>query len=428
MREDAGQTVGLPAMLSVVVGSIIGGSIFMLPVSLAPLGWNAALGWMVSGSGALCLAFALASLSRGGRGIQAHIEETFGPIPAYIAAWGFWCGVWTSIPALALAASSALSRINAQFGDAALVTPVAISFVIALTAVNALGIRSAGRMQILTTAIRIIPLLAVILIVLLRAGRGQPPEPIAATPISLDNVAAAAALTLFALSGFENATAPVNKIKNANRTVPLAMIIGTTFVALLYLFSSTAVSLLLSPAAVTSSPAPFADALANEWGEGAVQIAAFCVAVSAFGCASAGILGAGELAYAMALKGDLPGLFARTRADGTPVCAQCLSGALAAGLILLNSSRDTASLFTFIILVSLVGTLYMYLIGAAAALRNTRGVAGRVLVALGLAFVLFAFYGSGLEANAWGMLLIAIALMVRAATRFAHAKRLQQAT
>jgi APA family basic amino acid/polyamine antiporter len=428
VRKDAGQTVGLPAMLSIVVGSIIGASIFMLPVSLAPLGWNAALGWIVSGTGALCLAFSLASLSRGGRGIQAHIEETFGPTPAYIAAWGFWCGVWTSIPALALAASSALSRINTQFGDAALVTPAAIGFVIALTAVNALGIRSAGRMQILTTAIRIIPLLAVILIVLLRAGRGQAPERIAATPVSLDNVAAATALTLFALSGFENATAPVNKVKNANRTVPLAMIIGTTFVALLYLFSSTAVSLLLSPAAVPSSPAPFADALASEWGEGAVQIAAFCVAVSAFGCANAGLLCAGELAYGMALKGDLPGLFARTRADGTPVQAQFLSGALAAGLILLNSGQDTASLFTFIILVSLVGTLYMYLIGAAAALHNTRGVAGRFLVVLGLAFVLFAFYGAGLEANAWGVLLIAIALVVRAATRFAHAKRLQRGT
>jgi len=130
----------------------------------------------------------------------------------------------------------------------------------------------------------------------------------------------------------------------------------------------------------------------------------------------------------MALKGDLPRLFARTRADGTPVQAQFLSGALAAGLILLNSSRNTASLFTFIILVSLVGQLYMYLIGAAAALRNTRGVAGRALVVLGLAFVLFAFYGSGLEANAWGLLLIAIALVLRAATRFAQAKRPQQAT
>lgn len=422
MHQESGQMVGLPTMLSIVVGSIIGAGIFMLPVSLAPLGWNAPLGWIVSGSGALCLAFALGRLARGGRGIQAHIEENAGSIPAYIAAWGFWCGAWTSIPALALAASSALSRINSQFADAALVTPLAIGFVIALTVVNALGIRSAGRMQLLTTAIKIIPLLAVILIVVLRSARGQTSEPLAAATISLDNIATAAALTLFALSGFENATAPVNKVRNAVRTVPLAMMIGTAFVALLYLFSNTAVSLLLSPAAVASSPAPFADAVASEWGEGAVQVAAFCVAVSAFGCANAGILCAGELAYAMALKGDLPRVFARTRADGTPVYAHCLSGLLAAGLIILNSSRDTVSLFTFIILVSLVGQLYMDFIGAAAALRVTRGAASRILVSLGMAFVLFAFYGAGLEANAWGVLLIAIALTVRAATRLAQSR------
>ena len=172
MSEKASQTVGLPTMLSLVVGSIIGAGIFMLPVSLAPFGWNAALGWLVSGAGALCLAFALARLSRGGRGIQAHIEETFGPLPAFIAAWGFWCGAWASTPALAVAASSALSRINGQFANPTVTTPLAIGFVIALTAVNALGIRSAGRMQTLTNAIKIVPLLAVIVIVLWRAGSG----------------------------------------------------------------------------------------------------------------------------------------------------------------------------------------------------------------------------------------------------------------
>jgi APA family basic amino acid/polyamine antiporter len=426
MGKDAGQTVGLPTMFSIVVGSIIGAGIFVLPVSLTPLGWNAAIGWVVSGTGALCLAFALAKLARGGHGIQAHIEETFGPIPAFIAAWGFWCGAWTSGPLLALAASSALSRINPQIG--ALVTPLAVTFVIALTAVNALGIRSAGRMQVLTTAIKIIPLFAVMVIVLLRAGRGQPLQPMAAIPISLDNIATAAALTLFAITGFENATAPVDKIGNAKRIVPLAMLIGTAFVALLYLFSSTSVSLLLSPAAVAVSPAPFADALASEWGGKAVQAAAFCVAVSAFGCLNAGILACGELTYAMALKGDLPRLFARTRRDGTPVYAQCLSAALGIGLIFLNSSRDTADLFTFIIRLALVGNLYLYLIGTAAALHNTKTSASRILVVIGVAFVLFAFYGAGLEANLWGLLLIAIALVVRTVTRFTYSGRVTEAT
>ncbi|QNP45770.1 APC family permease [Sphingomonas sediminicola] len=412
-------------MFSIVVGSIIGAGIFVLPVSLAPLGWNAAIGWIVSGSGALCLAFALAKLARGGHGIQAHIAEKFGAIPAFIAAWGFWCGAWTSGPLLALAASAALSRIDPQID--AFITPLAVAFVIILTAVNALGIRAAGRMQVLTTAIKIIPLFAVILIVLLHVGRGEPLQPMAASPISLDNIATAAALTLFAITGFENATAPVDKIGNAKRIVPLAMLLGTTFVALLYLLSSTSVSLLLSSSAVSSSPAPFADALASEWGETAVQAAAFCVAVSAFGCLNAGILACGELTYAMALKGDLPKLFAHTRKDGTPVYAQCLSAALGIGLIFLNSSRDTANLFTFIIRLALVGNLYLYLIGTAAALRSTKGAASRILVVVGVAFVLFAFYGAGLEANLWGLLLIATGLTVRTATRVTRSRRLAQA-
>ena len=126
MTEAARQEVGVATMLSVVIGSIIGAGIFVLPVTLAPLGWNAAGGWLVSGAGALCLAFALARLTRGGEGIQTHVEQVFGPTAAFVAAWAFWCGAWTSTALLALAAGSALSRINSHFGDVAVVTPLAI--------------------------------------------------------------------------------------------------------------------------------------------------------------------------------------------------------------------------------------------------------------------------------------------------------------
>jgi APA family basic amino acid/polyamine antiporter len=421
MVEAARQEVGVATMLSVVVGSIIGAGIFMLPVALAPLGWNAAVGWLVSGAGALCLAFALARLARGGEGIQAPIEEVFGPTVGFIAAWAFWCGAWTSTAFLALAAGSALSRVDSHFGDAALVTPLAISFVVLLTGVNALGIRSAGRMQVLTTAIKVVPLIAVLLILLLRSSRGEVVQALPAIPITFDNVATAAALTLFALTGFENATTLVGKVRHPTHTLPIAMLGGTAFVALLYLLSSTTVPLLLSAQATMASPAPFADALASEWGNGAVRVAAFCIAISAFGCLNAGILACGELAYAMALRGDLPKLFARTRPDGTPVYSQCLAGALGVGLILLNSGRGTGRLFTFIILVSTIGTLVMYLIGSVASLRTAPGPLARTAIILGAAFGLFAFYGSGLEANAWGLLLIVIGLIVRAATRLAPA-------
>ena len=417
MAEDATQRIGLPMTLALVVGSIIGAGIFMLPVSLAPLGWNAAIGWLVSGSGALCLAYGLSRLTRGGEGIQAHIEQAFGPVPAFIAAWSFWCAAWTSNAALAIAAALALSRINPWLSNPAIITSVAVSLVAVLTLVNALGIRSAGRMQIATTAIKIIPLLAVILILLLRGSRGDPVEQLPATPISFDNIATAAALTLYALTGFEYATALVGKVRDARRTLPLAMVGGTAFVALLYLVSSSAVVLLVPASLVVSSAAPFADALASAWGETAVLIAAFCIAVSAFGALNSGILVSGELAYAMALRCDLPEPFSRTRPDGTPVLSQCVAGALAVMLILLNSSRDTANLFTFIILLATVGTLVMYLLGALGALRTARGFRTRLIIMIGTVFALFAFYGSGWEANAWGLALITVGLVVRTGTR-----------
>ena len=425
MSKAANQEIGLAATVSVVVGSIIGAGIFVLPISLAPLGWNAVVGWMVSALGALSLAFALARLARGGKGIQAHIEEAFGPTVGFVAAWSFWCGNWTGTAFLALATGSALSRIDSRFADERVVTPLAIGFIVVLTAVNALGIRSAGRMQILTTAIKVVPLLAVIVLLILRAGRGDTFHSLAEVPLNLGAIATATTLTLFAITGFENATTPVGKVRNPTRTLPLAMLGGTAFVAAIYLISSTAVPLLLSAAATAASPAPFADALAAEWGEGAVRVAALCIAVSAFGCLNAVILGSGELSYAMALRGDLPRILARTNAKGTPVYSQCLAAALGIALVLLASGRDTASMFTFIILVATVGTLVMYIIGALASFSTSSSLGTRLVLAASLAFALFAFYGSGLEASAWGLVLVASGLIIRTGTHIVRFRKLR---
>src|SRR5260221_7051794 len=102
---------------ALVVGSMIGSGIFMLPVSLAPLGANAIIGWIVSIAGALTIAFALASLGRSGAGgIHAYIERAFGPTAAFLVTWAFW---WSNIAAqagLAIATASALSRVLPVFG------------------------------------------------------------------------------------------------------------------------------------------------------------------------------------------------------------------------------------------------------------------------------------------------------------------------
>ena len=414
MVERRQRQMGLWMTGALVVGTMIGSGIFMLPASLAPLGANAIIGWLISSLGALCIAFSLASLSRlGGDGIQANIESELGATAAFLVAWAFWVSVWTSLAAIAIAGASALSWLNSAFAGPGFVLLVAISAVILLTGVNALGVRAAGGVQLVTVLIKLLPLVAVILLLGLRSAGSVPLEPLAPAPINFANVASAVALTFFALLGFESATCPVGKVRDPSRTIPRAIMAGTVFVGFLYLFSSTGVQLLLPAEAAATSPAPFADVLALQWGDAFATVAAVTIAVAAFGALNGGILTAGELGYAMALRRDLPPVMATTRPNGTPIVAQIVASALTIGLILSNGSRATASLFTFLILLTTAATLVVYLGGAIAAWRLSPSAGPRMILIGAFLFIAFAAYGSGLEAGLWCLALLAAGLAIR---------------
>jgi len=412
MATDEKQLMGVWMTSALVVGTMIGSGIFMLPASLAPLGPNAPIGWIVSSVGALCIAFALARVARGGSGIQAYIENAFGPTIGFLVAWAFWCSNWAAQAAVAIAAASALSRVVPALAGPDAVVVVAIACVASLTAVNAMGARAAGGMSILTVAIKLLPLIAVIAILGLRGASAEPFEPLAPAPLTIASIASAVALTLFALTGFENATAPVSKVRNPERTLPRALIGGTLFVALIYLLSSTGVTLLLSAGTVASSASPYADSVAAMWGEKAATLAAVAVAVAAFGSLNGLILGTGELGYSMGLRREMPAFMAKTRGPNTPVAAQLVGSVLTILLVYSASSRDTAGLFKFVILLSTSSILFVYLAGTLAAWKISSTVGARLALVVALLFVLFAFYGSGAEANLWGFVLLALGFVV----------------
>lgn len=414
------QTIGIWMTSSLVVGTMIGSGIFLLPASLAPLGANAIIGWLLSAVGAICIAFSLSRLVREeGAGIQSYVESVFGPTAGFIVTWEFWISAWTAVAATAIATAAALSRIFPVLNDPWWIAMVAILSTAIVQAVNARGIRAAGGLALVTVLIKILPLLAVVAVVVLRKGSGQPLAPLAAAPVTFDNIATAVTLTLFAMLGFEAATAPVCKVRNPKRTIPLSIVAGTVFVALLYLLSSTAVSLLLSPEATASSPAPYAEALVANFGEAAAIFAAMTIAVAAFGGLNNNLLVGGELGYSMALRGDLPKQLTHTDAANAPIVSQLVCSALAIALILLNTSKSTAELFTFVLLLVTTSTLVLYLIGALAAWRRDPSPKTRIAVSLSVVFSLFAFYGAGLEANLWGLALLGAGLALR---RFMHWK------
>ncbi|MES2119192.1 MAG: amino acid permease [Pseudomonadota bacterium] len=424
------QTMGIWLTTGLVVGTMIGSGIFLLPVSLAPLGINAAIAWLVSITGALAIAFALARLSSGGGegGIQSYIEQAFGPLVGFLITWAFWVSSSVSNAAVAIAFGAAVSRITPLFG-ADTVIILAIGAIAFLTVVNAFGVRVSGGLNLLTIAIKLLPLVGVVVLLALAGGSGEPFEPFAPTPITIGGIATATSLTLFAMLGFENATAPVGKIRDPSRTVPRAILGGTALVGFVYLMSSSAVLLLLPANMVASSPAPYADVFAARGGEGLVLMAAFAIAVSAFGSLNCGILVSGELGFAMAERRQLPEIMSRTRGGNIPVMAQIVSAALGIVLVLLNSNRSTGELFAFVILLSTSAILFVYLAGTAAAWRHCPSAGTRAVLCLAAVFIAFAFWGAGFEADAWCLALLAFGLVVyfvmttlnsRAATREAE--------
>ncbi|WP_374599144.1 APC family permease [Sphingosinicella sp.] len=409
------QMIGFWMTASLVVGTIIGSGIFMLPVSLAPLGRNALIGWVISGVGILCIAYGLARLSRlGGDGIQANVEKEYGPTVAFLVAWSFWVSNWVAQAAVAIAAAAALSFVSPSLGGEAAIVPMAIGWLVLLTAINAAGVRAAGSFSIVTVAIKLIPLLAVVFLFVERGVTGGTFEPFAPLPVNFANIATATALTFFAFTGFETATTPVGKVRDPERTIPRALLGGTAFVVVLYLIAGTAIQMLLPTSVIVASPAPFADALVSRWGNTAATVSALTLAVAAIGCLNGLILGTGELGYAMALRGEMPAAMAKTRGSNTPVVAQIVATVLSIILLLANSSRATAHLFTFIILLSTAAMVLVYLTSALAAWRCSPAPAQRLLIAGAILFIAFATYGIGLEASLWCLVLLAIGLVVRA--------------
>lgn len=414
--------LGFWMCLALVVGTFIGSGIFLRPAQLAPFGWNAFIGWLVTISGAICLAYLFGRLAKAlplAGGPYAYVGEAFGPLPAFVVAWSYWVSLWAGNAAIAVAAVSYLSLFAP--GLAGGFAPVAaIGILWALTALNCVSVQAGGRFQMLTVAIKLVPLLAVIIIAAYVVGTDQPTAtvPFDSAQISLTSVNAAAALTLWALLGFEAASIASRNVVDPARTVPRATMVGTLIVGLLYLLVATPVTMFLPQDQVAASNAPFALFVGHYWTPTVGNLVGLFAAVSAMGALNGLILIQGELPLAMARDGTFPQWFAKTAVNGVAVRAQLVSTGLATVLVAANYSRSMSGLFAFMALLSTAAALVLYLACALAAgrlqLQGRLGGPWVVVPIAGLAtlYSLWTLYGAGQEPIQWGALLLIVGIPV----------------
>jgi len=413
--------IGFWIALALVVGNMIGSGIFLLPANLAPYGLNAVIGWVVTIAGSMCLAAVFAALARSlpaASGPYDYVRLALGEPTAFFVMWSYWISIWVTNAALSIAAVSYLSSLApATFATPGVATLVAISFVILFAGVACTGARTAGGVQIVTSILKTLPLAAAIVIAVMVLGGGGEVAEYSQVPVTPNGVAGAAALTLWAMLGFECATVPASRIRDPERNIPRATIIGTLIAGLIYLAASTAVFVLLPAGAAAASSAPFADLVGNYWGrEAATAVVAFAV-ISCLGALNGWVLLQGEVTLALAHRGVFPRWFAAVNRRGMPVRAQVAGALLSVALIAANYTRGLTELFGFVILLATAATLVLYLFGAFSALRmmkEGRLRRGSLLVVtiLGTVYAIWTFYGAGLEATAWGAVLLATGVPV----------------
>jgi APA family basic amino acid/polyamine antiporter len=417
--EPSSRMLGKWMSAAMVVGSMVGSGIYLLPTTLAPFGQNLVVAFLITGFGTMCLAFALARLAaRIPGGPFAYVDHAFGETAAFVTLWCYTFSQVTGVSGVAVAIAGALGHVWPAVISGPPLIAVALGSIIALLLVNLRGTRSAGALQIVTVLIKLVPLIAVMALVLGRFAAGKPVEAFSPVPLSLAGVTAASALILFSLTGFEGAAMTARVTRDSTITVPRATILGTGFTAILYLLATVAALMLLPSAVAAKSGSPFADGIAPLLGATAGIFVALIAAVSAFGTANSLLLMAAETARTMGQAGDLPPVFARANRRGAPAGALWMCSGLSALLVLASSSTNFVSVYVFITLVSTVLALVLYIVCAAAALKLRVGGKLTFILAIGVLYSIAMFVGSGVEVLLWSGAVALAGLPVRFISRW----------
>lgn len=413
--HDSQRKLGFWMCTALVVGNTIGMGIFLLPASLAPYGFNATLGWLVTVLGCLALARVFARLPRElpqADGPYGYIRETLGDIPAFLSIWCYWVSLWITNAALA---TGVVGYLDAVFPALSGVQPavLALGLLWLFAIVNMLGVRTGGRVQVATTALKLVPMVAVAVLgawLLLTSPATYTEHP-PTSPLKLGDVMAASTIALFAMLGLESATVPAGRVEDPSRTIPRATMAGTILTAIVYIIVSTVPMLLIPQQELASASAPFATLMDRHAGAGFGRWLALFVVVSGLGALNGWTLLVGELTRTMALNGVMPAALARNNRRGAPALALLVTGVFASAMVLMSYSKSLVDGFTFLSKVVTAANLPLYLCcSLALAVLWHRGgrSAARGMLAVGLlgaAYVLFAFVGLGREPFQLGLLL-----------------------
>jgi basic amino acid/polyamine antiporter, APA family len=429
--NDSGQpdtlqrSLGVGSAALIVVGGIIGSGIFFTPAETARALPNDAwiIGvWLVGGlvalAGALTYAELGAMLPEAG-GPYVYIKRAFGPLAGFLHGW----------MSLLSIASAALAAVALSFaGYVARFVPLdaiggpivfAVLTIIATTVLNIVGVKPGVIFQNTLTVAKIGAIAALVIgAVIFWATLGAPPA-IAAAPAAPSRwlgFGQAFVAVLFTVGGWEQMNMVAGEIRDPERSIPRALLLGIAIVVLAYVGANAAYLRALGRDGLAMSAAPAADTAGRMLGASGATLMTLAVTVSILGFIAVALMAQSRIAYAMARDGLLISAIGRVHPRfGTPYLAILIMGAWAVLLLIITRGKMggllTANVFPSWIFQGLAAASVLVLRRREPELPRPYHVVGYPLVPL--AFVGAAIVGVvSAFVSAPGMSMVGVALLV----------------
>ena len=340
----------------VVVGGIIGAGIFINPFVVAQRLSSSGLvlaAWVAGGAIALAGAFAFAELGslfpRAG-GEYVYLREAYHPLAAFLFGWASLLMIQGGGLA-AVAITFAQYALRMEGAGPRLATPLAVGAIVVVAAVNYIGVKPGSRLLNVLVLAKIGPLAFLIVGgLLLPHETGAPAPSPGAFPGGSGVLAFGAALIpiLFSYGGWQSANIIAEEMREPRRTLPLALLVGTGIVILVYVLANVVYLSVLTREGLAATTTPAADTLRRILGPRADRTIAAAIAVSALGFLDLTLLAQTRIYYAMGRDGlFLSGLARLHPRFQTPGLAIVLQAAWGIVLVLTGTFGDLVDSVVF---------------------------------------------------------------------------------
>jgi len=365
---------GLAAAVALIVGSIIGVGIFNLPTSLAAYGPVTLVSMALTTVGALALALLFAALSRrlpADGGPYAYARTAFGNRLGFVNAWSYWITAWAGNAAIAVGWVLYVEHFINKDHNRLFSVLLVLAGLWIPAAVNLSGVQNMGSVQIVTTVVKFVALafMAIVGLFYIRAANYTPWNVSGESTISA--IGGGMAIALFSYLGVETAAVAAAKVRDPDRNVPKATILGTLATAVVYLLSLTAVFGILPTAKLASATAPFSDAANTMFGgTWAGDVLAVAVIISGLGALNGWTMICAEMPLAAAEDGLFPERFKRISKNNVPAFGIIASTVLASIAMIINYLGSSGpTVFTTLVLMTGITAAVPYGFSALAQLK-----------------------------------------------------------